>query len=351
MRPFTFKRNRVRRIYTGGKLIDQLQGASNAADGYLPEEWLASTVKACNDGSEDPLEGIGIALFEGEEIPFTELTAKCAEELFGKPHVAKHGAMPGFLTKLLDSAIRLPIQAHPDRQMAQELYSSKFGKTEAWIVLDGRHDGPEEPYVLFGFNEKLDEKVFREESLSGKMSKGLGMLKKHYVKPGDVLLIRGGVPHAIGPGNFIMEIMEPSDWVVQPEEFCGERKLTQADRFGKIDPKKVLDVFHFKDDEQDGAWLKPSEIDSGKGYTLNSLIDREKTSFFGAMKLDLSGEWTWNTHGAPFAVGAVTKGNCEISSEGKTLHLNGGDSLFIPASCQNASFKGDATIIFALPPV
>ncbi len=354
MGPFTFKRNRVGRIYRGGRLIDELQGAPKPADGFLPEEWIASAVRVCNDGSDDPLEGISMALAGGREAPFTDLIAQDAEALFGKAHLAKHGRTPGFLTKLLDSAIRLPLQAHPDRDASRRLYNSKFGKTEAWIVLDGRHDGPEEPYVLFGFNDKLDERVFREESLTGEMPRSLEMLRKHYVKPGDTLLIKGGVPHAIGPGNFIMEIMEPSDWVVQPEALCGDRRLSLGDRFGKVEPKAALGVFHFKGDGVKDAWekakLEPKKLEAGKGHSLFLLIDREEIGFFGAMKLELEGEWSWNGHGAPFGVGVVVKGSCDVLSGGAALRLKQGDSVFVPASCEDAVFKGDAQIVFALPP-
>jgi len=354
MRPFTFKRNRVGRIYEGGRLIDELQGAAKPSDGLKPEEWIASAVRACNDGGKDPDEGVSAALLDGEEKLFTDLIAKEAEALFGKAHLAKHGPTPGFLTKLLDSAIRLPLQAHPDREAAKRLYGSKFGKTEAWIVLDGRHGGPEEPYVLFGFNERLDEKAFREEAISGEMPRSLEMVRKQPVKPWDVMLIRGGVPHAIGAGNLILEIMEPSDWVVQPEARCGKQKLSVADRFGKIDPKASLDVFHFKGEGVSDAWerafLKPRKLDSGEGYELSSLIDRVETGFFGAMRLSLSGDWKWNGHGAPFGVGVAVEGSCEIVSEGKTLKLSQGGSVFIPASCEDAVFRGKAEIVFALPP-
>jgi len=352
MRAFTFKRNRVARVYKGGLLLDKLQGIPAPSDSYQPEEWLASTVLACNDASSDPLEGISVALFEGKEIPFTELAKLKAEALFGKEHFAKHGASPGFLTKLLDSAIRLPLQAHPDCEKAASLYNSKYGKTEAWIILDGRNDEVEKPYLLLGFNENLNEELFRREALSGKMSRSLEMFHKYCPALGEVFLINGGLPHAIGPGNFIMEIMEPSDWVVQPERFCWDRELSIAERYGDVEPNKALDVFHFtrEPDSINKARLNPLTLDVGKGYSVISLIDRNAVKFFGAMKLKLSGQWSWNSHGTPFAVGVITKGCCEVISEKHSLRLRGGDSIFIPFSCGNTIFRGNAEIIFALPP-
>jgi mannose-6-phosphate isomerase len=355
MDPFTFRRNRVSRIYKGGLLIDNLQGAAEPKDDFIPEEWMASTVKACNDGGTNPMEGVSVAIVDGKEAYFTDLIAKDPEALFGKAHLKKYGPTPGFLTKLLDSAIRLPLQAHPDRVMSQKLYNSPFGKTEAWIVLDGRHDGKQEPYVLLGFNESLDEEVFRKEALDGDMKDSLGMMHKHYVKPGDVMMLLGGVPHAIGPGNFILEIMEPTDWVVQPESLCGDRRLTLADRFGKVAPKASLDVFHFKGASKEQTWndaaLSPKTIEKTGSFTLSSLIDREEQKYFGALKISLSGEWSWKKSVAPFATGVLVKGSCYLESKGSILKLKQGDALFIPASAKTVTFKGEAEIIFALPPV
>ena len=42
--------------------------------------------------------------------------------------------------------------------------------------------------------------------------------------PGDVWIVPGGLPHAIGAGVLMVEVMEPSDWVVRCEfEREGER--------------------------------------------------------------------------------------------------------------------------------
>src|SRR5262249_59743984 len=54
----------------------------------------------------------------------------------GAAHVARHGADPALLVKLLDAGERLPVHVHPDRPFALAHLASPYGKTEAWIVLD-----------------------------------------------------------------------------------------------------------------------------------------------------------------------------------------------------------------------
>jgi hypothetical protein len=45
--PIFFERNRVFRVYEGGKLFHDFFG-DEAVDGNFPEEWIASKVKALN---------------------------------------------------------------------------------------------------------------------------------------------------------------------------------------------------------------------------------------------------------------------------------------------------------------
>ena len=40
-----FLPNRVRRLYLGGSGIDRMRGESVPADGYYPEDWIASCIE------------------------------------------------------------------------------------------------------------------------------------------------------------------------------------------------------------------------------------------------------------------------------------------------------------------
>ncbi len=45
--PIFFERNRVGRVYKGGMLFSEFFG-DKPEDGFMPEEWIASDVKAIN---------------------------------------------------------------------------------------------------------------------------------------------------------------------------------------------------------------------------------------------------------------------------------------------------------------
>jgi mannose-6-phosphate isomerase len=353
--PFKFKPNRVWRVYRGGKMIDLMRRAENPSDGSFPEDWISSTVEANNPQRNLKTEGISIALIDNKEIPFDKLCQEYPEALFGREHAAKFGFSPGFLTKILDSAIRLPIQAHPDNETAKKLYHSDYGKTETWIVLDSRKINGEEPYLMLGFNENFDKEIFMEEALTGKMNKSLSMLHKHTVKPGDILLIKGGMPHAIGPGVFLIEIMEPTDLVTQPELYCGTQKLEDKERFGGLAPEKAMEVFNYKKSSKDEVWksayIKSSPIEKNAEGELSLLIDREKVKFFGAKKLELNGKYLYKNTDNCCATGIVCEGNVQIKTyDNFSLSLNRGDTFFLPFTINECAFHGNAQIILALPP-
>ena len=68
--PVFFRKNRVFRVYQGGKLLDAFIG-EEGSDGNYPEEWICSAVRAINPGHTDPLEGISLRDEDG--MPFDVL--------------------------------------------------------------------------------------------------------------------------------------------------------------------------------------------------------------------------------------------------------------------------------------
>lgn len=355
MKLLKFLPNRVWRVYRGGACLDRLRGIANPADGSFPEEWIASTVAALNPQRNCPGEGISrVLLPDGSAERFDRVLEREAETLLGPDHPASAGRTPGFLTKLLDSAIRLPVQAHPDREASRRLFRSPYGKTEAWIVLEGRRINGEEPYLLMGFNDCFDFEVFRREALTGVMEKTLGMMHRYPITPGEVILIPGGFPHAIGSGVLVQEIMEPTDWVIQPEARCGEQPLTMQDRFGGLDPDAALSVFHREILTLDRLRAKvlqaPVTLGEDDGATLTRLIDRDAVRYFGSLELKL--RRTWERPGSLncFMAGTVLDGHAAVTDGAETITLERGDTFAVGASAR-PRFTGRARILLALPPL
>jgi len=233
-RPIFFERNRVARVYTGGKLFGDFLG-DPPVDSYMPEEGVASGVRAINRGSTDIREGI--SRVEGTNVYFDELLEICKADILGERDSLD------LLVKFLDSAVRLPVQAHPDKEFARKHFNSEYGKTEMWVVLGTRENAK----IYYGFNRKITSEEFSdaiERSLADKDCLP-SYLNEVNVKKGDVFLIPGRVAHAIGAGCLILELQEPTDLIVQPEYWCDEYRLNNSEMYMHLTKAESMGCFDF----------------------------------------------------------------------------------------------------------
>ena len=205
MRPQALRPTRVRRFYRGGALLGRLRGV-HEEDGYLPEDWLGSTTPARNPGGAEAEEGLS-RLSDGRLL--RDVVAGDPTGWLGDAHVARFGSSAALLVKLLDAAERLPVHAHPDRAFASRELGSPFGKTEAWVVLDTRDD---DARVWVGLREPVEPERYLDWIVRQDVDALLGSLNELSVRPGDVIYVPGGVPHAIGAGILLAELQEPTDF-------------------------------------------------------------------------------------------------------------------------------------------
>ena len=196
---------RVYRFYSGGALIGRLRGEPEE-DGDTPEDWIGSVTLAHNPGKNDPLEGL-TRLADGRLL--RDVVAADVGTWLGDAHIARYGTSTGLLVKLLDSAERLPVHAHPDRAFARDVLGSPFGKTETWVVVATRDASAE---VWVGLREAIAEedylRLIREQDTHAL----LGTLNRVRVRAGDTVYVPAGLPHALGAGVLIAELQEPTDF-------------------------------------------------------------------------------------------------------------------------------------------
>ena len=143
-------RNRVRRNYLGGAGIDQMHGEAVCRDNDQPEEWIGSMVEAVNPGM-DPIEKEGLAMVDTEEgaLCLRDLVDQNRRFYLGNS-IRKDGSWQlSFLLKILDSAMRLHVQAHPSTRFANEVMGKPYGKLECYYILNVREGI--DPYIRLGF--------------------------------------------------------------------------------------------------------------------------------------------------------------------------------------------------------
>jgi mannose-6-phosphate isomerase len=324
--PLFFERNRVFRVYEGGKLFHDFFG-DEAVDGNLPEEWIASKVKALNQQMRFPDEGLSKIQESGET--FAALLTDHAAEMTG-------GQGFDMLVKILDSAVRLPAQTHPDPAFSRKHFSSNHGKTECWVILATRPGAK----LFFGFKEGVTESdlchAVEKSELPGDAFSGL--LQAVEAKVGDVWLIPARVAHAIGAGCLILEVQEPTDFTIQPERWCDQYRLSDQEMYLGLDKTVALSCF---DLQQAG----PSVLARGKkspqieaenlAYKKEILISFQDTPCFAVNR------YTVNTFCAlrSRAVYVVTKGAGELTSLSGSRPLQKGDYFFVPFAAHGATVR------------
>ena len=351
----TFMPNRVWRSYVGGKVLDQLQSVETPSDSHFPEEWIASTVQAVNPGRESHIEGISKAIIASQPTDFAELIQSDPNYFLGPKHAEKYSKNPMVLVKFLDSSVRLHFQAHPTAEFAKQKLNSNSGKAEAYYILDIR-EGTTDPYIYLGFQNPPSR-----ENLKGMIEKQEidnieSCFKKIPVKPGDCYYIPGGMPHAIGEGILMIEVMEPSDWAVRFEFEKSGYTLPEEARFMKRGLDFCLDVFDYTQYTpefiQDNFKQKPKKMtEYNESSYKEALVDSNATDRFRICKSTING--AVKKVEDEFFIGIVTKGSCTVKTSHETIELNKFDTFFCPYGLEEFTLISEqgAEIIECYPPL
>lgn len=352
--------NRVWRSYPGGRTLDTLDRRSAPADSHFPEDWIASTTRAVNPphpettGSHPETAGLSTVRLDGETHLLRDVMAACPEELLGRDHFARYGPQAGFLLKLLDSAVRLHLQAHPSTDFARARLNSPSGKTEAYLILSTRPEAGE-PYIHLGFQRPVGRKEFRTAVLDQDVDSILSLFERIPVSAGDAFLVPGGLPHAIGAGIFMVEIMEPTDFVVRFEFDGAGGVIPEEARFMGRDLDFALDMVDFTpypvERIREMTFCPPRRIATWATGAEEVLIDRTLTPAFSLHRLQVSGALTRTGHS--FSAGIVTRGSGTIGA-GQVEHaVRRGDRFLVPYQTGEVRYRSQdiLEVVLAFPPL
>lgn len=351
--PLILLPNRVWRTYNGGALLDRLEGKTAPADSHFPEDWVGSTTRAVNPGREHLAdEGVSRAqTVEGVEFSMEDVLRTSPEEALGAHHVRAYGTQPQLLVKLLDAAIRLHIQAHPSVAWSMKHLGASSGKTEAWWILDSREP---DPWVILGFQHPPSPSEWKRIVDQQDLDAMMRCFDRIPVSPGDVLLIEGGVPHAIGPGIFMVEIQEPTDYVVRCEYAHGGFELPESARTMGLGIDRVLDMFDYK--EYPAEMVKQrfgprrrilSASIEGKEEVL---LEAPQTDRVEVRKLDVQTSLALQMDGR-FSILIVLDGSGTLEAGGAAVPLQPWSRIFLPAALSSATIHGTLRAARCLPPL
>ena len=322
------------RTYRGGKVLREFLGEKEADDGFYPEDWISSFTEAKNKVYVKN-EGVSRVINENSECLITEAVSATD---FGQGRTES-----GVLIKLLDSAERLGIQVHPTKEYAKEHFGTEYGKTECWYIL-GKRD--ESACVYLGFKQHVTKEYFSDLFNNQDVSGMLDAMHKITVNIGDVILVKGGTPHAIGAGCFLLEIQEPTDYTMRAEKVtvAGEALTPMQVHYG-IGEELMLDCFDYTprsfDEIKKSFFLKPTTNKNGT----KTLVSYNDTPCFA---LELVEANSVNFKKDHFITVVAKEDGGRLLCEGEKYELKRGERFFIPADTE---FTLDGAVaILCYPP-
>lgn len=351
--PIKILSTRVYRVYKGGFLIDKFRGKENPEDTNYPEDWICSTVRALqpyglSDESISRIEPI-----EGKKN-IEELINLYPEDILGREYLTKYGNKLNILVKLLDSAVRLPLQCHPEKSFSRKYLNANYGKAEAWFILETRKI-TENPYILLGFKKRISKSELLKLVEKDDSTTLVSIMNKIEVKPYDTYFIAPGLPHAIGEGVFMVETQEPTDFTISLERKCGDIVSSDEKCTLRLGWDIALDAFDYTpytpEEIKEKFSMKKELVydsDSGRIYNLNG--GEYMKSCFRILFLEDIKELKLSFD--TFASLVVVRGKGIIASQGKEFPIAKGETYIVPASFGEHRYLGEEPldIVISLPP-
>ncbi len=327
---------RAWRTYIGGTKLDQIHQIENNGEySHFPEEWIMSMTVARNTGREEFKDEGMSHLVDYNNLSFKDFILEKPEYYLGEKHFEKYGAKTGVLVKLIDAGERLTVQVHPDKQKARSLFNSNYGKTECWYVLDDKPVNRIKPCIYIGFKKGITREIWKDLFDKQDIQGMLSWMHKIPVKKGETILIKGGLPHAIGQYCFLVEIQEPTDYTIRIERTTPAGfKISDFMCHQGIGFDKMFDCFNYvgmsEQEVRDNYFVKPIEKFNDDQNTITTLIGYETTDLFKLDKLDVKSKLKVE-NSEVFSGIYVLEGKGIIKNKNSEFEVKKGEQFFLPA--------------------
>lgn len=321
MQPIAVDANLPETFYRGSGRLASFRGADLPS---RPEDWVASTTARFEQAPA------GLSRLPDGRL-LRDAIAAAPLDWLGAEHVARHGADPALLVKLLDAGQRLPVHVHPSRSFAHEHLDNPHGKTEAWIVLDAAPGAA----VRLGFNRDVSAAELARWVSAQDVSALAAATNAVPIRAGDALLCPAGLPHAIDADVLLVELQEPTDFSVLLE--WSGFPLQADDAFVGLPMDVALDCV-------DRDRCSPERLAELRG-TPERVLPAEADAFFTARRL---------TDGAEvqgYAVLVGVDGTGSLAGDWGSVPIGRGTTLVLPFAAGNCTLSGDVQVIACGPPL
>ena len=322
MKPYKFAPY-LRTTIWGGYQIAPFKGIFTAQPN-IGESWEISAVP----GHESVAVERGIIGDVDLGLNLAQLIDKYKGLLVGEKVYKKYGNTFPLLVKFIDSRQDLSVQVHPDDKLAQRRHKCP-GKTEMWYVVKADVGAK----IYSGLKESITpedyERLATAEPVNGH-SPMQDVIATHEAHQGDLYFLPAGRLHAIGAGNFLVEIQQTSDITYRVYDF-GRKDAHGNPRELHIEQaKEAIDYQVWPEYRTSYDSTKPnSELIRCPYFTVHRVVVQV------AAEVDL--------HTDSFVVVVCLWGEANING----IRVKQGETLLVPASENVLYIFGNATFLTA----
>jgi mannose-6-phosphate isomerase len=304
------------RLWGGSRLRSFVPGFANLQTKEpIGEAWLVYADNKISNGT-----------LAGQTLQ--QVASEYREQLLGTVSVDRYGGKVPLLAKFLDPSQWLSIQVHPDDTYAltKETHTGYLGKTEAWFVLDAKHDSS----IIWGFKQEVTKEQVRDAIEKGTLEEFMNYVP---VQTGDVIYNPAGTVHALGPDVFIYEIQQSSDLTYRLYDF---NRKDSSGNLRELHVGKALEVSSLT--ASTNAKRKMLEV-------LPNMTELVRTEFFVLEKWNVDGNISLTTEQESLELLTVIEGTLVIKTQTEPLELAPAESLVLPASLGKYELSGRAVVL------
>lgn len=322
MKPYKFAPY-LRTTIWGGYQIAPFKGIFTAQPN-IGESWEISAVP----GHESVAVERGIIGDVDLGLNLAQLIDKYKGLLVGERIYKKYGNTFPLLVKFIDSRQDLSVQVHPNDKLAMKRHSCP-GKTEMWYVVKADVGAK----IYSGLKESITpddyERLATAEPTNGH-SPMQDVIATHEAHQGDLFFLPAGRLHAIGAGNFLVEIQETSDITYRVYDFGRKDEHGNPRELHIEQAKEAIDYQVWPEYRTSYDSTKPnSELIHCPYFTVNRVV------------VQVAAEVNLNTDS--FVVVVCLWGEANING----IRVKQGETLLVPASENVLYIFGNATFLTA----
>ena len=227
------------------------------------------------------------------------------------------------LIKLIDAKSNLSVQVHPNDEQAKE-WENQNGKTEMWYVVQADKGAK----MTCGMKKSVTKEELADAIQKNTVEELLNTVSS---KAGDVFFVEAGTVHAIGAGNVIAEIQQNSNVTYRLYDYNRKDKNGNT---RELHIEKGVKAANCNETE-------PREIPvCSDGTRLLGSCE-----YFAVKELKLTSKRELFVDEKSYQALMVVDGSTELETEDKTITINKGETVFLPANLGAYTLNGLATVL------